>query len=196
MTLDWLPSNVWRQWRAQRVHCTPGLGGRRKGDDRRGNDNPPQGAVSVWVASDERKPHWDALLPATTEFSEEKFVLAGAETAATRGEPPWANASLLKETTVDDRSDDEVMPSARRDDLETVLGFEWRSDDAGPVPDPDGIGSVGRVDYEQDREQAGEEEGPVAVRGKEKGAWNERWGFRAWQGDACESVEAHGDSDG
>jgi hypothetical protein len=119
------------------------------------------------------------LLLATTEFSEDKLVLAGAETAATRGEPPWANAGLLKETTFDDRGDDEVTPAARRDDLEAVVGFEWRSDDAGPVPDPDGIGAVGRVDYEQDHEQAGEEDGPVAVRGKEKVAWNERWSFRA-----------------
>ena len=171
--------NVWRQWRAKRVHCTPGLGGRRKGDDRGGYDNPPQGAGSVWVANDERKAHRDPLLLPTTEFSEEKLVLAGAETAATCGEPPRSNPGLLKDTTFDDRGDDEVMPAARRDDLETVVGFEWRSDDAGPVPDPDGIGSVGRVDYEQDREQAGEEEGPVAVRGKEKGAWNERWDFRA-----------------
>ena len=68
-------SNVWRQWRAQRVHCTTGLGrgagedgGRVRRESWKGHDRPP-----VWKRHATGKMVWegvDEVLPAVHLFVE------------------------------------------------------------------------------------------------------------------------------
>ena len=74
--------NVWRQWRAQRVHCTPGLGfGRSDVRCARERSKKPQSRRGTWVA------RMTALRCSAATYSPESDDWRGANPSRNSGPP-------------------------------------------------------------------------------------------------------------